>query len=122
MVGALQEQDLFQRELIKKRKFLELFSKDFSFVADAEIENTFQIAKHEWNIIGRDESPVFIPPDLRGKVVVFYHQSDTWCSPKVVEDLRGQVTIFECLEPHAFITDSIHRQKIFKDIFMRLNS
>ena len=116
MVGALQEQDLFQRELIKKRKFLELFSKDLSFVTDAEIENTFQIAKHEWNIIGRDESPVFIPPDLRGKVVVFYHQNDTWCSPKVVEGLRQQVVILSCSEPHGFITNSQYRDTLLRKI------
>lgn len=116
MAGALQGQDGFQTALIKNRRLLEMLFNDLSFITEVEIKNTFQIAKHEWNIIGTDQSPPFIQHEHREKVQIFYHPRDIWCSPSVVKSLRDQVSLLPCTEPHGFITSQKHRETLLRKI------
>jgi pimeloyl-ACP methyl ester carboxylesterase len=101
---------------VRYRKILEMFSNNLPFVSDEEIIKTFHLAAHEQTVIGQDHSPLLLGAELCRKIRVFYSANDTWCSPAVVAQLRGQVPIRECTEPHDFITQSHHRTSLFNRI------
>lgn len=117
-VAALHEFQPLQKMLVTNRKILEYFSDELPHVSDEEMGNSFHIAKHESVIISPDQSPVKIDHAHRDKVLVFYHNKDTWCTPIVINQLRGQVALHECSEPHGFITNQKERQTLFDKIQM----
>jgi esterase/lipase len=108
--------ETLQSALIKNRKFLEYLSKDLPHVTNEEIEKSFHLAKHESITIATDRSPINIHQEKRDKVSVFYSLKDTWCTVGVIKELREQVKLFECSEPHDFITSQLHRQSLFAKI------
>ncbi len=103
-----------QSAIVKIRKKLELISSDLAHLTDEEILKTFQLAKHEERVIGKRESPVDIPLDIRAKINAYYTKNDTWCSPDLINNLKAQIEVNECHEPHDFITNENHRKNLFR--------
>ena len=114
--GSLYTQDRFQKVILRSRKTLERFAAELSHVKNEEILRTFHIARHESVTIARDRSPIVIQSNLRNKIQVFYTPGDTWCQPSTVADLRKQVSVHECPEPHGFIMTEKHRRNLFNRI------
>ena len=102
--------------ILKGRKYLELFSRELPFVTNEELHSTFLICRMEDDTISKDKRPVVIEPSLKDKLKVFYAENDIWCSQKVIADLKSQVDINQCSEPHGFITDKTHRESLFNRI------
>lgn len=115
-VAKFYERERLQRLIIKNRRYLEYLSDELPFVTDEEIEKSFHLAHHESCIIATDSSPLIISQELRAKVSVFYRPKDIWCSPEVIANLKGQVPLFECTEPHSFVTKERHRRSLFAKI------
>jgi pimeloyl-ACP methyl ester carboxylesterase len=113
---AFYPSDHLQKLFLRLRNQLEFFSDELSFLTDEEILKTFHLIRHEDATVARDRSPLVLAPQDCSKVVVFYNRSDIWTHPKVVDALKSQVPIFECLEPHDFITQEIHRRSLFAKI------
>lgn len=114
--AAIADREAIQAGLIKHRKFLEYLSRDLPHVTDEEIENCFHLVKHESKLIASDRSPIHIHHEKRDKVSVFYNRKDMWCSGGVIKDLREKVKLFECSEPHTFVTSGLHRRSLFDKI------
>ena len=108
--------DFLQSAIIKNRKYLEYLSESLPHVTNEEIEKSFHLAKHESITIATDRSPIHIHQEKRDKVSVFYSLKDTWCPLGVINELREQVKLFECTEPHDFVTSKIHRQSLYNKI------
>jgi surfactin synthase thioesterase subunit len=106
----------FHKPILRMRKSLECLAPNLSYVTDDEILKSFQLAHHESRTIAKDNSSVHIRPELRSKISVFYTDKDLWCSSKVIEELRKQVAVSECHEPHDFIIDSKYRQEMYQRI------
>ncbi|HXH73562.1 MAG TPA: hypothetical protein VNJ08_01255 [Bacteriovoracaceae bacterium] len=121
-VASLYHREIFQAAIIKNRRFLEYLSKDLPHVTDNEIEKSFHLAKHESILMAADITPIHIHPEKRDKVSVFYNRKDTWCTAGVIAELRKQVKLFECTEPHGFITSENHRQSLFSKILRQFDT
>jgi hypothetical protein len=110
------QSDVLQTGLIKNRKFLHFLSDDLPHVTNEEIEKAFHLAKHESITIGTDRSPIHIHHEKKDKVSVYHKRGDIWCPAGAVAELREHVKIFECSEPHNFVTAERHRHSLFTKI------
>ncbi len=115
-LGSIYEQEKVHRGLVRSRKALELMNSDLPHVTDQEILRSLHLARHESLTIAQDDSPIQIPPNLREKIVVFHTQKDDWCTIEVVAQLRAQVRVHECVEPHGFVTQQKHRRRLFDQV------
>ncbi|MBA2404525.1 MAG: hypothetical protein H0V66_07130 [Bdellovibrionales bacterium] len=102
--------------IIKNRRWLEYLSKDLPHVTDEEIAKSFHLARHESQTISLDLGAIKIHPEKKDRVSVFYNRKDTWCPDDVIQELKAQVKILECLEPHSFVTSALHRQNLLAKI------
>jgi pimeloyl-ACP methyl ester carboxylesterase len=115
-LSAFYSLENLQSMFLRRRKQLEILFADLSFVTDEEILKSFHLIRHEDVIVASDRSPVVVAPGDCGKVKVFYNLRDIWCHSKVVSQLKNQVSVFECNEPHDFITQERHRRSLFTKI------
>ncbi len=118
MGKVIHSSNILQRFVIKNRKFLDFFSKDLSLVTNDELEKTFHIAKHEWNVVGLDDSPLLFKEEHRHKLRIYHHPRDTWCSSSFISTLREQVSLIECGEEHGFITNEKQRQSLLAKLVL----
>jgi predicted alpha/beta hydrolase family esterase len=114
--SSFYERDALKARLIRNRRFLEYLSSDLPHVTDEEMEKAFHLAKHESIVIATDSNPLHIHPEKRDKVSVFYKRNDPWCTAEVIAELREQVKLFECPEPHNFVTSKLHRHSLLDKI------
>ncbi|MFZ4712552.1 MAG: serine aminopeptidase domain-containing protein [Bacteriovoracaceae bacterium] len=120
-VAALYPYENFQKNIIKKRKLLEYLSAELPHVSNDEIEKSFHLAYHEHKIIAPDKTPLMIDHEFRDKVSVFFKRQDIWCTDAVIKDLKRQVSLFECTEPHGFVTEEKYRNSLFLKIKLQLS-
>jgi predicted alpha/beta hydrolase family esterase len=114
--ASFYDRDALQAGLIKNRRFLEYLSNDLPHVTNEEMEKAFHLAKHELIQIASDTNPLHIHPEKRDKVSVFYKHNDPWCPAGVIAELCEQVKLFECTEPHNFVTSKLHRHGLLDKI------
>ncbi len=115
-VSSLDRLSLLKKLILKQKRVLQHLAKDLRYVTENELMKTFPIATHEWNIVGKNSSPLKIPSHHQNKISLYHTQSDTWCSPEVIQELKEQVQVYPCSEPHDFITQESHRLSLIKKI------
>lgn len=117
IVSSLHSRKALQQAIIKHRKLLEIFSDELTYLTNDEIQKTFYIAKHERAVIALDSSFLELDEKYRSKIEVYYNHKDTWCSYKVISDLKSQkINCKEVQEPHGFITDKVLRKNLLKQL------
>lgn len=115
-VGGISYSGSLQQSILKVRKGLDYLHSDLKHVTDEEIRISFQLARHEEATIARDLNPINISKEHSEKIAVIHANKDTWCSPHSVAELRKSVKVYECLEPHAFVTKEDHRKSLFEKV------
>lgn len=115
-VSALSVAPRIPQTLVKSRRGLDLISAELPFVSDAEILNSFQIARHEKVTIGRDQTPLRISAADRARVFAFYCDEDIWCGSQVIRELEEQIPTQKFSAPHGFITERRYRDQVFTAI------
>ena len=115
-VSTFDRFSLLKNLILKQKRGLQYLAKDLMHVTEDELMKTFPIATHEWNIVGKDNSPLKIPSHHQKKISLYHTEMDTWCSPQVIQELKEQVQVYSCLEPHDFITQESYRLSLLKKI------
>lgn len=111
--GSLYRSNRFQKAFLYSKKGLGLAFKDLAHVSNEEVLRSFHLARHESQTIGKDYSRIEIKAHLRKKIKVFYNLKDIWCTDRLVADLKQQVLVQKCTEPHGFVTKAEHRASLF---------
>jgi len=114
--GALYPYEILHLTLMHSKKYLSRIFTELAHLTDEELLKTLHLVKHERETIAKNDGPVVIPPEHRTKVHVFYVKVDSWCTPKVLGDLRTQVSMYERQEPHSFILKAEDRRSLLTKI------
>lgn len=114
--AALYPYEFLHLALMHSKEYLSRFFEDLAHVTDEELLKTLHLVKHERVIIAKNDEPVVIPQEHRAKVHVFYVKDDSWCTPKVLADLKTQVSMHERQEPHSFILKASDRRSVLSKI------
>ncbi len=115
-VSTLDRFSLLKNLIMKQKRVLQHLAKDLRHVTEDELMKTFSIATHEWNIVGKNSTPLKIPTHQHKKVSLYHTYMDTWCSPQVIQELKEQILVYPCVEPHDFITQESYRLSLLKKI------